>query len=159
MPIFSAQSKAILATCHPDLIEVATSVIKRYDFTVLRGIRSIDEQKENVRRRWSTTMKSEHLPFILDDTIDPVSRAYDVAPYPLDWKVTPLFDDDPKEVMRVMKNRCRFHEMAGIFLATGWEKGIELRWGGDWDGDHDFTDQTFDDLGHLELRPTRDAYL
>ena len=29
---------------------------------------------------------------------------------------------------------------------------IEIRWGGDWDGDNEFTDQSFDDLVHFETR-------
>ena len=28
---------------------------------------------------------------------------------------------------------------------------IPLRWGGDWDMDHNFKDQKFDDLCHFEL--------
>ena len=28
---------------------------------------------------------------------------------------------------------------------------VSLRWGGDWDGDGDRTDQTFNDLMHWEL--------
>jgi peptidoglycan L-alanyl-D-glutamate endopeptidase CwlK len=35
-----------------------------------------------------------------------------------------------------------------------YKKGMiehHIRWGGDWDGDQDFRDQTFDDLAHFEL--------
>ena len=40
-----------------------------------------------------------------------------------------------------------FHLIKGIALA----KGIKLRWGGDWDGDGDMTDQTLHDKPHFEL--------
>jgi peptidoglycan LD-endopeptidase CwlK len=29
--------------------------------------------------------------------------------------------------------------------------GIEIRWGGDWDGDGDLSDHKFNDLPHFEL--------
>jgi peptidoglycan L-alanyl-D-glutamate endopeptidase CwlK len=32
------------------------------------------------------------------------------------------------------------------------EEGVNVRWGGDWDGDRDIDDQTFDDLPHFEFR-------
>ena len=31
------------------------------------------------------------------------------------------------------------------------ELGIRLRWGGDWDGDNELRDQTFNDLVHFEV--------
>ncbi len=36
-------------------------------------------------------------------------------------------------------------------LAAAHDLGIELRWGGDWDRDAEFDDQTFNDLPHFEL--------
>ena len=36
-------------------------------------------------------------------------------------------------------------------VATALGMGIKLRWGGDWDGDWQTRDNTFDDLPHFEL--------
>ena len=41
--------------------------------------------------------------------------------------------------------------IAGRAIAIAKEEGICLRWGGDWDRDGDTTDQSFDDLFHLEI--------
>lgn len=41
--------------------------------------------------------------------------------------------------------------IAARAMAIAEEESITLRWGGDWDGDGDTTDQKFDDLFHLEL--------
>jgi hypothetical protein len=32
------------------------------------------------------------------------------------------------------------------------ETGVDIRWGGDWDGDRSLEDQTFHDLPHFEVR-------
>jgi peptidoglycan L-alanyl-D-glutamate endopeptidase CwlK len=63
------------------------------------------------------------------------SLAVDIAPYPIDWA-----DDE------------RFYFLAGIIKAASHQVGVKVRWGGDWDSDDDFHDQTFMDLGHFEIR-------
>jgi len=63
------------------------------------------------------------------------SRAFDLAPYPIDWQ-----------------DRARFYVLAGVVLGAAADLGIDLRWGGDWDGDGTFQDQNFHDLPHFELR-------
>ena len=61
-----------------------------------------------------------------------------------------------KERITAAKNRARFAEFAGIVKAIGWYRyQVRIRWGGDWDGDNDLDDQTFDDLVHFELVPPR----
>jgi len=42
--------------------------------------------------------------------------------------------------------------VAGAAKQYALSKGVTLRWGGDWDGDGDLTDQNFDDLFHLEVK-------
>lgn len=66
------------------------------------------------------------------------SIAVDIAPYPY-----------PKNDAKL---RTALGYIAGRAIAWGIEHDIQLRWGGDWDGDGDVTDQTFDDLFHIELR-------
>lgn len=41
--------------------------------------------------------------------------------------------------------------IAGRAYGIAQEEGFSIRWGGDWDGDGDTTDQNFDDLFHLEI--------
>ena len=60
--------------------------------------------------------------------------AVDVAPYPIAW------DDRERQTL-----------FAGYVLATAKALGVELRWGGDWDGDTEVRDNQFDDLVHFEL--------
>jgi len=41
--------------------------------------------------------------------------------------------------------------LAGRAMAIAHEEGFAIRWGGDWNGDGDLTNQKFDDLFHLEI--------
>lgn len=41
--------------------------------------------------------------------------------------------------------------LAGHIIGVAKRFGVELRWGGDWDRDWDFKDQSFHDLVHFEL--------
>ena len=127
MPEFSNRSLARLGTCHPDLIWLFDEIIKEYDCTIIEGHRSRATQAEYFRTGRSKVEigKHNHVP----------SLAIDVAPYPIDWK-------DLK----------RFYHFAGYVQA--WADGLDMdiRWGGDWDGDNNF-DQDFNDLVHYEITP------
>ena len=126
MPAFSARSNNVLNTVHPDLQRVFRRVVQRFDCTVLPdgGRRTPDRQQELVDSGASQTLNSKHL----------TGNAVDVAPWPLDW-------DDTD----------RFRAFGGYVIGIAQQAGVELRWGGDWDGDWCFTDQTFHDLPHFEL--------
>ena len=128
MPTFSDKSQSILSTCHPDLIQVCELVIPNYDFTVMEGFRSNARQDELFRQGKSkkTAGTSMH-------NFDP-SLAVDVAPYPIDWD-----------------NAKRFYLLAGFMFQAASQLGVKLRWGYDWDGDWDHTDQSFHDGPHFEL--------
>lgn len=41
--------------------------------------------------------------------------------------------------------------LAGRAFAIAQEEGFKIRWGGDWNGNGDLTDQNFDDLFHIEV--------
>jgi len=41
--------------------------------------------------------------------------------------------------------------IAGRAHAIAAEEGFKIRWGGDWNGNGDLTDQNFDDLFHIEV--------
>jgi peptidoglycan LD-endopeptidase CwlK len=144
VPRFSAVSDARLATCDPRLVALFEDVVQRFDCTVLEGARTVEQQTENVRKGVSKTMDSRHL--------DRPSRAVDVAPYPVRWPVIPVPGSRNTEYVAWAKDLARFYLFAGYVLARAKSLGIAVRWGGDWDGDHDLRDQTFDDLPHWELR-------
>lgn len=129
MPKFSQASMDRLQTCCSDLQRLMIQVVQIFDITILEGHRSREKQEECFRNGTSKVhwQQSTHC--------TTPSRAVDIAPYPLDWD-----------------NRERFYYMAGIVRALADRQGIRVRWGGDWDNDQDFSDQTFDDLCHFELR-------
>ena len=128
MPAFSARSDERLQTCHLHLQNVCRAAIKYYDFTVLEGHRSNERQDELFRQGKSKLKAGES-----KHNQNP-SLAVDIAPYPIDW-------DD----------RARFYLLAGFMFQAAGELGVELRWGGDWDGDWKHNDQTFHDLPHFEV--------
>ena len=72
------------------------------------------------------------------------SLAVDVVPYPIDWGEAGTESEKRKAI-------ARFYHFAGYVLRTAEKMDISIRWGGDWDGDKDFSDQSFDDLPHWEL--------
>lgn len=108
MPTFSKASEERLATCHPDLVRVAHSAIKRVDFTVLCGHRGKADQEKCFAEKRSKLCwpKSRHnsLP----------SEAMDLAPFPIDW-------NDTK----------RFKTLAMVVLEEAARLGVKLVWGGD----------------------------
>ena len=68
------------------------------------------------------------------------SRAIDIAPYYKNGnKIVPWDDHRP------------FYFLGGLMMRSAKLHNIKLRWGGDWDSDTDFADQTYNDLVHYEL--------
>ena len=118
-----------LSTCHEDLQEILHEAIKLMDLAVIQGHRTKVEQDEYFAIGTSEVQwpHSKH-------NTQP-SRAVDVAPYPIEWA-----------------DRERMHYMAGMIKGIALDKGIALRWGGDWDMDGEVKDNTFDDLVHFELK-------
>lgn len=129
MPLkFSKLSAERLASTHPDLQRVFNEVLARgRDCTVLEGARTPERQRRLVAEGKSKTLNSKHL--------TTPSRAVDVAPFPFTWGDVGLFVDFGRYVVQMAQ-----------------DLGVSLRWGGDWDGDGDRSDQTFNDLVHFELR-------
>ena len=139
MPSFSASSWAELTTCHADLIVVLSRVIEVFDFTVIDGHRTEEEQNRAFRTghskvRWPNSRHNSY-----------PSRAIDIAPW---YPETPHIRWSDTE---------RFYYLAGYVMMEAHvllEEGViehKLRWGGDWDRDTEVRDQTFFDLGHFEL--------
>jgi peptidoglycan L-alanyl-D-glutamate endopeptidase CwlK len=113
-------------------------VIRHYDCRILCGHRNESDQNQAVVEGKSKTPwpRSQH------NAIP--SMAIDVAPYPIDWKDTERFYYFGGYVQGIAK----------MLLETG-RMTHRVRWGGDWDSDHDLHDQRFMDLVHFELRPVR----
>tara|TARA_R100000742_G_C4279092_1_gene102897 strand:- start:3442 stop:3843 length:402 start_codon:yes stop_codon:yes gene_type:complete len=124
-------SLARLNGVDPRLVALCHAVVKDYDITIIEGLRSQERQKELFDKGRTKTMNSKHL----------TGRAVDIAPYPVDWE-----------------NLARFDYLAGAMFAYASMMGIELRWGGDWNGDKLFGTkgktkgtETFKDLVHFEI--------
>lgn len=132
MPSYGRRSKKVLKTLNPDLIEVLQEVIKHVDISLLEGHRGEEKQNRMVGEGTSKLIfpNSEHNKF--------PSNAVDFAPYPIKWENSG-------------KNYQRFAHAAGIIIGIGIQKGIFLRWGGDWDRDGELLDNKWDDLPHIEL--------
>ena len=126
MPRFSRRSLSKLNTCDVRIISVMQEVVKHFDCTILEGSRTEERQKELIAEGKSKTMKSKHL--------RSPSLAIDCVPYPIDWE-----------------DRERITYFAGYVMGIAKAKGIDLRWGGDWDQDTEVKDNGFDDLVHFEL--------
>lgn len=128
MPSFGSRSKRKLDTCDESIVQVCYDVIPYYDFAVLCGHRSGAEQDELFAKGLSKLRagQSKH-------NRSP-SIAFDVAPWPIDWR-----------------DSLAFARLAGMLQNAAALRGFELRWGGDWDRDGGSRDQTFMDIGHLEI--------
>lgn len=128
MPRFGHASRKRLATCHPLLQELFNEVILTFDCKIICGHRSQEEQNEAYRKgasklRWPDSKHNKK-----------PALAVDVVPFPLDWKDT-----------------NRMYYFAGFVKAKAEDLGIKVRWGGDWDGDTEVSDEDFRDYPHHEL--------
>ena len=128
MPYFSKISTDRLSTCDLRLQLLFQEVLKGYDHSILVGHRSEKEQEKAFAEKKSQL----HWPESKHNRTP--SRAVDAAPFP--WN-----PDDCK----------RFYHFAGYVKGVADKMGIRIRWGGDWDGDNDFSDNNFNDLVHFEL--------
>lgn len=117
MFVLSQKSLNLLKGVHPDLVKVIKRAIQitEVDFVVLEGLRTLERQKELLKKGATTTLNSRHL----------TGHAVDIAPLvngvvSWDW---PLYYKLEKAVKQAAK-----------------ELKITVEWGGDWkkfkDGPH-----------------------
>jgi len=125
---FSTKSQQILDSCHPLLQILFFEVVRTFDCSILDGHRPMHRQNQLYRDGKSKLIypHSKHNSY--------PSQAVDVAPYPIDW-----------EDIR------RFYYFGGYVLGIAKNMGFRIRWGGDWDGDRQVKDQSFNDLVHFEI--------
>lgn len=159
MANFSVRSARRLETCHPDIITLFDHVVITYDCTILCGIRDEEAQTE------AYTSGGSKVEYPNSTHNREPSDGVDVAPWPIpdkwgEFTLSDLRTGDVsiKEVQHQIKELAKFYQFAGIVIGEASIRGIEMRWGGDWDGDGEFDDQTFDDLVHFERvrRPYED---
>jgi len=143
MYTFSDKSWDRLQTCHPDIIAICKELIKLYDFSIIEGHRTQEEQMKYFREGKSTldgiTKKSKHQTY--------PSMAIDIMPYKAG---TNAFSGNKLDT-------ARFYFMMGLVRAISerlYEEGKiahKVRFGIDWDNDDVYTDQNFHDCPHFEL--------
>ena len=142
---FSDRSVARLQTCAPALEMLFAQVVLDYDCVILCGHRPQAEQDAAFARGASKKRRptGEHnaLP----------SRAVDAAPFDPRAPGGVNWGEDVRTKKPDRAALARFYHFAGFVKARAQVLGIPIRWGGDWDGDTFFDDQTFNDLVHFEL--------
>ena len=111
---------------HPKLKLLLLEAIKTspIDFTVIETVRTIEQQKINIAKGVSKTLKSKHIP---STNKSGMCEAFDIAPYPVDWKNIKRFIILSQHIKRVAQN---LH--------------IDIIYGGDW--------KTFKDYPHYQLK-------
>lgn len=139
----SEKSLEKFKTLHPDLQKILSELIKVYDFAIIEGHRTLEQQqqyyKEGKSKLDGVNNKSKHQSY--------PSLAVDIMPYK---KGTNAFSGDELDTMRFYFMMGMVKVIAHNLLDKG-EISHGVRFGLDWDGDDTFTDQTFHDLPHFEL--------
>tara|TARA_Y100000310_G_C20406077_1_gene679723 strand:+ start:353 stop:751 length:399 start_codon:yes stop_codon:yes gene_type:complete len=131
MPRFGKRSLKRLEGVDPKLLSVLKKVVKYFDITIIEGLRSSSRQEELLAEGKTKLKFGKHCE----------GKAVDIAPYPIDWDA-----------------RDDFHYLGGFVLGIAAGMGINIRWGGDWNGSsldeeaRTTKDNNFDDLVHFEIR-------
>lgn len=125
MPL-TATSLKRLENVEPALVDIIKEAISRtmLNVQISEGARSLAQQKKNLAKGVSQTIKSKHLD--PDGSGPKKARAVDIAIITADGK----YD-------AALKN---YRVFADIVKKVAKEKGIKIKWGGDWktlvDGPH-----------------------
>jgi peptidoglycan LD-endopeptidase CwlK len=125
------KSRRELVGVHPDMIIVTVTAIinlpKGLDATVFDGLRTLPEQRENLRRGVSKTLKSKHLP-----QADGYGHAVDIVPIingQLAWDskdaaTQKLIDEAFADISDQMHAAADLHdiEIESGYKLWGWDK-------------------------------------
>lgn len=136
--VYGKRSMDRLKTCHPDLERVAQTAIRisPIDITIVCGLRDKAAQNEAFANGFS----KKQWPNSKHNGVGPnyeESIALDFAPWihgTINWN-----------------DEGSFYVVGGIFLAAAKIEGVTIRGGWDWDRDGLTEDQSFMDIGHLEM--------
>lgn len=140
-PALNATSLRRLSTCDQVIQDIVKEAAATFPMMVVCGHRTQADQDAALRT------KHTKLPWPQSSHNSLPSRAVDLAPLTpegaIDWKNTGRFIEMARHVLRIAKS-----------------KGVDLRWGGDWDGDgvsryEGDKDETFVDMPHFELSRSR----
>ena len=151
---FSQRSKEKLSQCDKSLQLICNQAIVYTDFSIVTGHRNKEEQNRLYQQGFSKLKwpNGKH-------NSNP-SLAVDVAPY---IKPYGIIFGGPEQVKRIMELSHKrkgevysfieksYARLIGILEGVSLSNNISLRVGLDWDHDFDTLDQTFHDLGHIEL--------
>lgn len=133
---FGARSLRNLETCHEDLQRICYSVIEHYDFSVIDGARTLEDQQRLFAEGKTTldgvTRKSKHQ--------SSPSLAVDIMPWPGDLHGVNIWQDIQ-----------RWAHFIGIVRGHAEKLGIDIRCGFDWNKDGSPHDHRFVDCPHIEL--------
>lgn len=125
---FGAKSLKLLnhTKLHPKLKLLMNEAIKTspIDFSIIETVRTIEQQRINVAKGVSKTMKSRHIP---STNKSGLCEAVDVAPYPINWK-----------------DISRFIKLSNHIKLIAKQLNIPIEYGGDW--------KTLKDYPHYELK-------
>lgn len=127
--VLGTTSKKRLEGVDPDIVKVVERAIELTDtdFVVLEGVRNKKRQAQLLAKGSTKTMNSRHL----------TGDAVDIAPL-VDGKI-------PWNDIFAFVALSRF-----VFQAAD-ELGIVLQWGGDWDLDGEWRDESFFDGPHYQI--------
>lgn len=107
-----------LTGAHPKLQELLLEMLWYIDFSLIESTRSLEQQKVNLAKGVSKTLKSKHLP-----DSNGFSHAVDIWPYPVPRKPNGQLDSNSK----------RWDELALVAFYCAGKLGFEgLEWGGLW---------------------------
>lgn len=133
---YSRRSLRRLQTCHRDLQLMCLELSKHADATVIQGYRTKEEQDKAFKRGASKVKypNSKH-------NKQP-SDAVDIVP-----AKAPKLWAKGKDLPAI-----EYYRFERLMKKSADAVGVSYRWGGDWDGDGDYSDQTFNDFAHFERK-------
>lgn len=135
MPQFGESSIKQLETCDERLQAIANAAIKYVDFTILEGHRG-EEAQNRAYAKGLSKVKWPH-----GNHNQNPSKAFDFAPWPIDWSNAPA-------------TIARFTFVCGVMHKIATDMGIKIRFGWDWNRNLDGRDEKFLDWPHVELDET-----
>lgn len=119
----SQKSRERLKGVDARLVALVHEVLYYTDVSVIEGLRSIAQQKENVAKGVSQTMKSKHLE----------GKAVDLWPYPVPRLANGQLDSSAQS----------WNQMAFVVGYCAGKLGLNITWGGEW--------KTLVDKPHFQL--------
>lgn len=136
----TTRDRAALAGVHPDLVRVVerAAALTPVPFRVFEGVRSVEKQRENVRRGVSKTMNSRHIP-----GANGVGHAVDLV---LAFDVDRDGDVDGADYWASPASASgadAWRRLETAVKTAARELGVPVEWGGDW--------RTFKDYPHWQL--------